>query len=538
MARYKTIDTSPRFLALDLRQQLVAGTFEHALDWLVDHELDLSSFDARYRNNDNGAPAYPPGLLLKIVLFAYSRGMISSRQIARASSEQVTFIALCGDTVPHFTTIADFVSTLGDDIAPLFARILFLCDRQGLIGREMFAIDGVKLPSNASKAKSGTRAEFIERAAKLETTAKVMLARHREADAKDARPEATMEAKAAKRIARLTRDAKQIRDWLESNPNERSGTKGSIRKSNLTDNESAKMATAKGVMQGYCGVAAVDAKHQIIVDAQAHGTGSEQALLMSVVRAVVPLLAKDAGSNDTNINTNANNKGTLITADAGYHSEANLAALAAMNINALIADNGMRGRDERFADQAKHKVKADPLHDKRGTAHGAERLFRPSDFTYDAKANSCICPAGQSLYSNGSHCTVNGRTHHKFQGSLAACVPCTKRAKCLRHPDKTKTRQVAFFATNQNSPLPHTQRMKERIDSDDGKRLYGQRFATVEPVFGNTRHNKQLNRFTLRGQKKVDGQWKLFCLVHNIEKLANHGFAMPKEIGARRNLNC
>ena len=63
---------------------------------------------------------------------------------------------------------------------------------------------------------------------------------------------------------------------------------------------------------------------------------------------------------------------TLITADAGYHSEANLAALAAMNINALIADNDMRGRDERFADQAKHKVKTDPLHDKRGTAHGAE----------------------------------------------------------------------------------------------------------------------------------------------------------------------
>ena len=79
--------------------------------------------------------------------------------------------------------------------------------------------------------------------------------------------------------------------------------------------------------------------------------------------------------------------------------------------------------------------------------------------------------------------------------------------------------------------------MKARIDSDEGKRLYGQRFATVGPVFGNIRHNQQLNRFTLRGQNKVDGQWKLFCLVHNIEKLANHGFAMPNEITARQNLN-
>ena len=545
MARYKMIDTSPRFLALDLRQQLVAGTFEHALDWLVDHELDLTNFDQRYRNDTTGAPAYPPALLLKIVLFAYSRGMISSRQIARACSEQMTFIALCGDNAPHFTTVAHFVSTLGNDIAPLFARILYLCDQQGLIGREMFAIDGVKLPSNASKAKSGTRAEFIERATKLETTAKAMLVRHRAEDARHATPEATMDVKATRRIDRLTRDAKQIRDWLASNPNERKGTKNTIRKSNLTDNESAKMATSKGVIQGYCGVAAVDAKHQIIVEAQAHGTGSEQSLLVPVIKALTPLLVKNAADHDANLTTNTNtnlNKctPTLITADAGYHSEANLAALDAMNVNALIADNGMRGRDERFADQGKHKRKADPLHDKTRVAHKSTTLFRPSDFIYDANANRCVCPAGQSLYSNGSHCTVNGRTHHKFQGRLAACVPCSLRAKCLRRPDKTKTRQVAFFHQDQASPLAHTQRMKVRIDSDEGKRLYGQRFATVEPVFGNIRHNKQLNRFTLRGQKKVDGQWKLFCLVHNIEKLVNHGFhgfAVPTEGAARRNLN-
>lgn len=509
MARYKVIDTSPRFLAVDLRQQLVAGTFEHALDWLVDHELDLRGFDARYRNDTNGAPAYPPGLLLKVVLFAYARGMVSSRQIERACREQVTFIALSGDNVPHFTTIADFVSRLGEHIAPLFARVLYLCDKQGLIGREMFAIDGVKLPSNASKAKSGTRAEFMERAAKLETAAKAMLARHREEDAK---PEPAVELKEAKRVERLTRDAKQIRDWLESNPAERKGAKGTIRKSNLTDNESAKMATSKGVIQGYCGVAAVDAKHQVIVDAQAHGTGSEQSLLVPVVKAISPLLVKGE-------------KGSMVTADAGYHSEANLAALAQMDINALIADNGMRGRDERFADQAKHKVKPDPLHDKNPKS---DSLFRPKDFTYDPVANTCICPAGQSLYSNGAHCTTAGRTHHKFQGSLASCGQCALRAKCLRHPEKTKTRQVAFFHKNQVSPLPHTQRMKEHIDSEEGKRLYGQRFATVEPVFGNIRHNKRLDRFTLRGQTKVDAQWKLYCLVHNIEKLAHHGFAVPQ----------
>ena len=160
MARYKHIDTSPRFIAVDLERQLMPGTFEHALDYLIDHELDLSEFDGRYRNDATGACAYPPGLLLKVVLFAYSQGIVSSRGIERACREHVTFIALSGGSAPHFTTIAAFISGLGDAVARLFAQVLTLCDRQGLIGREMFAIDSVKLPSNASKQKSGTRADF------------------------------------------------------------------------------------------------------------------------------------------------------------------------------------------------------------------------------------------------------------------------------------------------------------------------------------------------------------------------------------------
>jgi transposase len=88
MARYKPIDTSPRFIAVDLERQLVPGTFEHALNYLVDHQLDLSGFDRRYKNDLTGASAYPPAMLLKVVLFAYSRGIVSSREIERACRER------------------------------------------------------------------------------------------------------------------------------------------------------------------------------------------------------------------------------------------------------------------------------------------------------------------------------------------------------------------------------------------------------------------------------------------------------------------
>lgn len=104
-------------------------------------------------------------------------------------------------------------------------------------------------------------------------------------------------------------------------------------------------------------------------------------------------------------------------------------------------------------------------------------------------------------------------------------MPCAKRHRCLRTPDKTKVRQVAFFRGKRDNTESHTDRMKRRIDSELGKRMIGARFATVEPVFGNLRHNKRLDRFTLRGRSKVDGQWKRYCMVHNIEKLGHHGYA-------------
>ena len=505
MVRYKPIDTSPRLLPVDLARQLLPGTFEYALNHLLDHEIDLTGFDARFRNDDNGATAYPPAMLLKIVLFAYAQGIVSSRGMERACREHVTFIALSGDSAPHFTTFAALISTLGEDIAKVFVQVLFICERQGLIGREMFAIDGVKLPSNASKARSGTRADFARQAIKLEAAAQSMLARHRENDERAIEPD--VNTKAMQRIERLQQDAAQLRHWLIDHPEDRKGSKGTIRKSNLTDNDSAKMATGKGVIQGYTGVAAVDGKHQIIVEAQAHGTGSEQELLIPVVEAVKDMLSPD----------------TLITADAGYHSEANLKTLAAMKVDALIADNGMRQRDERFATQDRHKQAPDPLYNKSDPPKKTA-LYRPEDFDYDPEAGTCICPAGKSLYSSGTNCTTNGRMHHKFQGSLSACGACELRARCLRYPERTRTRQVAFFAKNQASPLKHTQCMRLRIDSADGRAQYARRFATVEPVFANLRHNKQLNRFTLRGRIKVDAQWKLYCLVHNIEKLAHHGY--------------
>ena len=82
MARYKSHDTAQgKLIPVSFEAQLPRGTFEHALSHVIDHKLDLSVFEARYCNDDGGAPAYHSAVLLKIILFAYSKGMTSSREI-------------------------------------------------------------------------------------------------------------------------------------------------------------------------------------------------------------------------------------------------------------------------------------------------------------------------------------------------------------------------------------------------------------------------------------------------------------------------
>src|ERR1043166_2309003 len=288
MARYKPIDMSPKPLTVDFTRQILPGSFEYALCYLMDHEMDLSEFDARYRNDEGGAPAYAPALLLKIVLLAYSRGLVSSRAMERACQHNVLFMAVCGGATPHFTTLAAFVSTGGEALGRIFTQVLLVCDRQGLIGRQMFAIDGVKLPSNASKARSGTRKEFQREARKMERMVQRLLARHRQEDLTPTY-EPSLRRREVRQIERLKQEAEKLRAWLQAHPEDRKGVRGSIRKSNRTDNESAKMATGKGVIQGYTGVAVVDEQHQIIVGAQAHGVGQEQELLIPMVAAVQAL---------------------------------------------------------------------------------------------------------------------------------------------------------------------------------------------------------------------------------------------------------
>ncbi|MBI2313994.1 MAG: transposase [Betaproteobacteria bacterium] len=516
MARYKSYNYAQmKMVAVSYERQILPGTFEHTLNHLIDHDIDLGPFAARYVNEETGAPAYDPAILLKVILYAYSRGVTSSRDIAGLCRENIIFMALSADSTPHFTTIAGFVAKLDREIVGVYREVLLVCDEMCLIGREMFAVDGVKMPSNASKEWSGTREDFQKKAEKLERALGYLTKRHREADATER--EGQIEQAREKQMRTLNRALAKVRGWLKTGK-DRLGVSGKAVKSNITDPESAKMKTSKGVIQGYDGMAVVDAKHQIVVHSEAFGQSQEHNLLVPVLEGVRESF-KALGRDEDIL------EGIRVTADAGLHSEANLQYLQDNQIDGYVADPNFRKRDPRFAGAERYRVR----HKEDKRIEDKKKGKRPGCYTNEEfrmaeDASSCQCPAGKTLYRNGERTHTGAYEMVRFRGAQRDCRPCEQRSQCLRTPDKTSTRQVAFIlGRNTHKPETHTERMKRKIDTDEGRYRYSLRLGTVEPVFADINHATGLRRFSLRGRRKVNAQWMMFCLAHNIGKIQRYG---------------
>ncbi len=518
MPRFKPYDTSQNLLLpINLAEQLVPGSFEYTLNYLVDHEIDTSIFHDHYKNDETGRLAYDPAMLLKVVLFAYSRGMTSSRKIEKACRENIVFMALSADSQPHFTTIADFISRMHKPVGQLFMQVLMVCDQLDLIGKDMFAIDGRKMPSNAGKEWSGTHKELRDKKKKLEKAVGRLMKRHRDEDEEEkVNPQHRKDDE--QRLDTLKNASRRIKSFLKEQP-EKLNKRNQPLKGNVTDPDSAKMKTSKGVIQGYCGVAAVDSKHQVIMHGEAYGSGAEQPTLIPMVEAI-DVNCRWLGNSDVF-------KTAKVTADSGFHSRENLESLVKLNVDAYIADNQYRQRDPDF-DQAgrykiQHKKERAAFARKQGKTVASGR-FKTDDFQFDTQTMTCVCPAGKPMWLSSSKAVIGGEPAYQFCGYLNHCRECPVKSQCLRKADQKSARSVAFFykkVVHQKKP-DVLQMMKDKIDSPAGKRVYSKRLAVAEPPFGHMQE-MGLTELTLRGRPKVNGQWQFMCALHNIKKINRYG---------------
>jgi hypothetical protein len=402
------------------------------------------------------------------------------------------------------------VSGMGEErIGALFARVLLVCEEEGLLGGTHFSMDGYKLSSNASKEWSGTQADLAAKRDKLFELAKAAIRDHRRNDRK--KSESAQRLK--KRSERLQRNAEKIERFLRENE-PREGRTGKEIQGNVTDNESAKMKSSHGIIQGYNGNAMVDECHQVVVHAEVFGEGDDGAVAEPMLAgARANLEAAGCGS--------AALEKAVVSADTGYFSNRNLEACEAAGVDAYIPDPKFRQRDPRLAGAGRHRR---PTDKSKAQYRSKRRWFGPKDFTYDAESERLICPAGVRMHRSGHNITTKeGYLVSCYRAGKEACLRCELRERCLQKPESGNPRQVRVFHGRVTETL--TSRMKEKIDTPEGRALYSRRLGNVEPVFGNIAAQKGMNRSTLRGRTKVNIQWKLYCMVHNLEKLAGNGFS-------------
>ena len=336
----------------------------------------------------------------------------------------------------------------------------------------------------------------------MEEKVRQLLIAQIEADRKE---EASQEedGKRKRQAERLKKEAERIGKWLEENE-AKIGKKGREIQSNVTDNDSARMITSHGTIQGYNAQALVDEKHQVIVQGEASGSGQDHYHIPPVIDEAKKTMEAIGHDKDYF-------EGAKITADSNYHSGVNIKKCVEEGLDAYIPDKDFRNRDPRFED-LKKRYKAKKT-----------RKYHLEDFRYDEDRDRYICPQGEEL-----RCTAkrirhrSGRIYRQYTGDSGYCGGCVGKRLCIKRKKGDRKQLLILVEEEEHN---YSQEMIAKIDTKRGRELYPHRMAIVEPVFANIRTNKRLDRFTLRGKIKVNIQWLLYCMVHNIEKIVNFGYA-------------
>jgi hypothetical protein len=210
----------------------------------------------------------------------------------------------------------------------------------------------------------------------------------------------------------------------------------------------------------------------------------------------------------------------VVVADNGFHSEENARMVLEEGIEAYLPDTKFRKRDPAFATARRHRRPVD----RKKLRYRPRPFFGPSDFTYDSRKKTLICPAGKELWVKVRHFrNADGYVGTAYMGRIHDCRACSLRSKCLRKSHTAARQVVIFRGRDREAPPTFCARMMERFDTPRGRFLYSRRMGVVEPVFANIRHVLELDHFTLRGRVKVDIQWKLYGMVHNILKILRFG---------------
>lgn len=424
---------------------------EDHLAWFVIEvvdQLDLRAFRSVYRSDGHGRPAYDPAMIVAVLLYAYSLGVRSSREIEQRCRLDIAFRVLTGGHTPDHTTFARFRQRHQDALAALLAESLRLCAAAGLVRLGTVLLDGTKIEANASKEANRTLAQIDDEVAR-------MLA---EADAAD-----------------TAEDDREDREGGSSLPAE------------LVDARSrrARLAQAKATLERNAQErAARFQSRQDEADARAEAAGRPSRPLRPRPRDEEP--RPDARANVTDPQSR------LLRAPGrsvqGYNAQA-----------ASTADGVIVGAE--CTDKVNDVEQLEPMLNAIKKTTKAAGIRRP-------RVRRLVADAGYWRAEN-----VDG----SLKGAPELFITPSKTGRTGRdrkdgRPSESKTE-------------PLRQAMFTKLSTPRGRRLMKSRASTIEPIFGDLKHNRRARHFSRRGLAACDSEWKLLCATHNLLKLRRHQLA-------------
>ena len=441
-------------------------------------QIDISSIEKQY--SYLGQNAYDPRLIGGILIYAYSKGVFSSRQIENRCHEDLSFMYISHINCPNFRVLSDFRKDNPDFLKECFIQSALLAKELGMVSFGHVSLDGSKFKANSSKHKAMSYEYLKLREEELVNQIKELMAQADQCDQGEDEQlqdkigsEIPDELKIKKdRLAKIlaAKEALEKREE-ELNPGKQIDGKKQI---SFADEDARIMGKKGNYDYAYNAQISVDEKSQIIV-------GQHLSLNANDKKEVGPALEQ--------IQETMGELPEKMSMDNGYLSGANLEKLNEAGVNAYVAT----GRED--------KKDIRPVQD-------CNREIKKSDFEYDSESDCFTCPGGQTLELKRKG--EDGKC--VYQAQREACEQCSYRGRCCKS-EKGKPRTI-----NTDDKEPLRQQMNEKMDQDSSKEVYKKRKVIVEPVFGQIK-NSGFRGFLLRGYRKASGEFSLACTVHNLKKI-------------------
>lgn len=516
----KYLQHQPTFLPQSLEELIPARHLVRTVNKTIE-QMDLASILWSYPGG--GASSYHPEMLLKVIAYAYTQRIYSSRQIAKALRENIHFQWLSGGNRPDFRTINRFRSSrLKGALHEVFASLIEILSEAKLVRLQDYFLDGTKIEANANKYSFVWKKAVEKNKGKVREKVKDLL-RHIdevEKEENDAYGENDLEEMGEESVVTpelIRRKVQELNERLkklpEQAPRKRKSKKArALAKAKKTLEEDClvrleryeKQEALFGTRNSYSKTDTDATFMRMKEDHMRNGQlkagyniqmGTERRYILHYSIHQRPTDTTTLPEHLAQVKAQFGKMPDRVIADAGYGSEANYEYLESEGIEAYVKYN-------QYDIQRKRSF--------------GKQIFRVENLPYDGAHDQYTCPAGGHLTFVGEETSVseNGYRSHRRVYQADNCDGCALRDQCHSSKCNRRIRISHRLAALQASA-------RERLDSERGRILRRQRYTDVETAFAQIKHNRGFRRFSLRGRENVGTEYGLVSLAHNLANLHN-----------------